>query len=384
MTSTNTRRIFTRWFAISVLTITALIGVLLAMEYLHTKTLISYGLDAQIWQRCGPQLAILWSVLIVIAGFVCRYVSINLAAQNQLHRYNALLSKLFLVTSEGVTITDARARIIAVNDAFTKITGYTPEEAIGSNPRLLSSHFHDAAFYRNMWRTLKQNDRWQGEIYNRRKDGQCIWEWLTISAAYDEHGKITNYIAVFSDITSRKAAEETLIRNAYTDALTGLNNRLALDRHLPRELARADRLGNEIGCLYLDLNRFKPINDRYGHHIGDEVLQMVARRIEHQVRTTDFVTRLGGDEFVVIMTDLSEPDAVIHLTNRIHDALLQPMLINDLHLELGCSIGSAIYPQEAESAETLLQLADKRMYEAKQATHKRQNRSKLTALESCT
>ena len=214
---------------------------------------------------------------------------------------------VFNNSTEGVTITKPNGSIIAVNRAFTKITGYTQEEVIGRNPRMLKSDRQNKDFYRDMWDTIYRTGRWQGEIWNRHKDGHIYPEWLTISAVLDNKGSPKYYVGVFSDITDLKKAHAELDFLAHHDSLTGLPNRLLLKDRLGVAVQRAQRHRSRLAVLFIDLDRFKNINDSLGHHVGDQVLLEAARRLGRHVRSTDTVARLGGDEFVVWKTSGNRP-----------------------------------------------------------------------------
>lgn len=285
----------------------------------------------------------------------------RMAAEIELH------AKLYETTTEGVMITDANSSIVAVNDAFASITGYACDEALGKTPRLLASGRHDRAFYRGMWSALAGNGHWEGEIYNRRKDGGLYIAWLRISAIRNEQGKVSNYVCIFSDVTRRKLSEEELRKRAHHDPLTGLHNRLSFDERFSQELARARRTESRLGLLYIDLDAFKPINDRYGHRTGDAVLREVAARLKSAVREMDTVSRIGGDEFTVILPEIGEAANVDSIADGIHRRLQLPFAYEGRQLQIGASIGVALFPDHASSERELLTHADAAMYRIKQA-----------------
>ena len=268
--------------------------------------------------------------------------------------------------SEAILVTDAEDRIIAVNPAFTQVTGYSAEEAIGQTPRLLRSGLQDQAFYEKMWHALESSGRWEGEIWNRRKNGEEYPEWLSINTIRDAGGKVLRRIAMFSDITEKKRTEETIWRQANYDPLTDLPNRRLFRDRLQHEIVKAQRAGSYVALLFIDLDRFKEVNDTLGHHTGDLLLIEAARRIGHFVRATDTVARLGGDEFTVIMSGLADTDRVGTVAQAILVALAEPFLIGKDAVYISASIGITIYPSDAENIESLLTNADQAMYAAKE------------------
>jgi diguanylate cyclase (GGDEF)-like protein/PAS domain S-box-containing protein len=280
---------------------------------------------------------------------------------------NQISSMVFKSADEGVMITDIEGIILAVNPAFSRITGYSAEEAIGHSPRLLSSGMQDAAFYADFWRALRENGRWQGEISNRKKNGEVYPEWLTVSAARDVDGSILSYIAVFSDLSRLLRAEKRLSYLAHHDTLTGLPNRLLFQDRLAQMLAQAKRSGVQFTLIFIDLDHFKPINDTLGHAVGDHVLQEAAKRLARTVRECDTVARLGGDEFVILAPGLVGEMNIGSLCSKLIDALGQPMLIEENEIFLGGSFGCAEYPFDGEDEVALLKNADAAMYRAKAA-----------------
>ncbi|MDD5329751.1 MAG: EAL domain-containing protein [Sulfuricella sp.] len=278
----------------------------------------------------------------------------------------ALAEKVFAHTSEAIMITDKDNRILSVNPAFTQITGYTATEAIGQNPRMLRSGRHDKAFYRQMWEALGTQGSWAGEIQDRRKNGEIYPKWLTINAVRDENtGWLSHYVAIFSDISDRKRSEERIHYLAYNDSLTGLPNRFALHVQLPHFFADAERKEKRVAVLFLDLDRFKAINDSLGHHVGDQLLIEAGRRIRQTVRESDMVARVGGDEFVVILPDIANPAWVAAIAAKIVAAFNQPVIVGGNSLYTSCSIGIGIFPDDGEDADTVLKNADTAMYHAK-------------------
>ncbi len=266
---------------------------------------------------------------------------------------------------EAITVTDADNRIIAINPAFTLLTGYTAQEAIGQTPSLLKSGRHDAKFYREMWLTLETTGHWQGEICNRRKNGDEYPEWLSINTIYDSEGKVLRRIAMFSDITDKKRAEETIWRQANYDSLTELPNRRLFRDRLEQEVLKARRSGLQVAVLFIDLDRFKEVNDTLGHHTGDRLLIDAARRIGDCVRASDTVARLGGDEFTIVMTDLADTHPVDKVAQALVQTLTAPFVIDGETAYVSASIGITIFPNDANDVDTLLKNADQAMYASK-------------------
>ncbi len=277
-----------------------------------------------------------------------------------------LAAKVFDSSVEGILITDADSRIVTVNRAFTHITGFQAEDAIGKTPKLLSSGKHNPDFYINMWRLLKENGQWRGEIWNRRKNGETYLEWLTISAVRNDKGETVNYVAVFSDITSRKLAEERLNYLANHDALTGLPNRVLFLERLDLGLARAHRTQKMVAVMFFDLDRFKIINDTLGHSVGDQLLQEVATRVRGCLREDDTVARLGGDEFTVILEGINEDKYVAMVAQKIIDILAKPFKLVGQEVFVTASVGISVYPNDGEDPHSLVRHADVAMYRAKE------------------
>jgi len=275
-------------------------------------------------------------------------------------------------TQEGMVVTDAERRILRVNEAFTRVTGYTAEEAIGQTPSLLKSGRHDALFYQDMGNALQRQGHWKGEIWNRRKNGEIYPEWLSISAVRDAQGSISHYVASFLDITQRKEAEEQIQFLAYYDPLTRLPNRSLLNERLSKVLAAGTRHRRHGAILFIDLDDFKALNDTRGHAIGDLLLVQVASRLQKSVRVGDSVARLGGDEFVILLEDLSPDihDAIAQIrqiAEHILETLGQPYLLGDISYHCSASIGAVPFCDGGENIENLLKSADLAMYKAKEA-----------------
>jgi len=269
-------------------------------------------------------------------------------------------------SQEAMAITDKDQVILRVNQAFVRVTGYSVEEAVGKTPALLKSGRQDAEFYRAMWESLSRDGHWQGEIWNRRKNDEVYPEWLNITAVTDEGGHVTNYVASFSDITERKTAEYEIQHLAFHDSLTQLPNRRLLLERLRHGIEVERREGKQLALLMLDLDRFKAVNDSFGHQAGDELLQQVARRITSRLREVDMVARLGGDEFIVLLEDITHPDDAARVAEGIIADLSKPFqLPQSDDVQIGVSIGISLYPQHADNPEMLLDHADTALYHAK-------------------
>jgi diguanylate cyclase (GGDEF)-like protein/PAS domain S-box-containing protein len=283
-----------------------------------------------------------------------------------------LAASVFTNSREGILITDVNSTIIDVNEAFTRITGYSRAEAVGKNPRFLSSGRQNKTYYETMWGELIAKGHWYGEIWNRRKNGEVFAEMQIISAVYDANNNVQQYVAQFSDITSRKTAEDEIKTLAFYDSLTGLPNRRLLTDRLKWALATSARTNKQGAILFIDLDNFKTLNDTLGHDIGDLLLQQVAKRLELCVREGDTVARLGGDEFVVMLEDLSEDDMEAaskteSVGNKILSSLQQAYQL-DGHEQLNTpSIGAALFSDHQVGLEELFKQADIAMYQAKKA-----------------
>ncbi|SEL13808.1 bifunctional diguanylate cyclase/phosphodiesterase [Halomonas daqiaonensis] len=275
-------------------------------------------------------------------------------------------------THMGMVITDAQARILKVNDTFTRITGYSEAEVLGRNPSLLSSGRHDEAFYQHLWACVRENGSWQGEIWNRRRNGEVYPEWLTISAVHDEAGELTHYVATFSDISQRKAAEAEIHQLAFYDPLTGVPNRRLLLDHLEDALKESYRSEQFGALLYLDLDNFKQVNDTLGYHAGDQLLQQVAGRLTGVLRASDTLARLDGDEFAVLLRDLGrDPQRVAVLVERVAYKLLgvlqASVTVVGSSVTMTGSIGITLYRDHGTTLDEILQQADMALFQAKQA-----------------
>jgi diguanylate cyclase (GGDEF)-like protein/PAS domain S-box-containing protein len=282
-----------------------------------------------------------------------------------------LAASVFANVQEGISITDTAGLITDVNPAFTRITGYTRDEVLGRSPKILASGHQDAAFYAQMWQSLAESGAWRGEVWNRNKAGEVYPELLSIAAVKDSVGQISHYIGSFSDITHLKEREAQLDRLAHYDPLTTLPNRRLLGDRLRQAIAQTRRAGKIAAICLLDLDNFKPINDRYGHAAGDAVLVEAARRLAACVREDDTVARLGGDEFVLLLLNLEWVEECDAILSRVLQELAAPIDFNEHRLGVSASIGVTLFPQDDNASDLLLRHADHALYQAKQAGRNR-------------
>ncbi|MDX8400028.1 MAG: diguanylate cyclase [Gallionellaceae bacterium] len=276
-----------------------------------------------------------------------------------------LSAQVFINSAEAIVITDIDNNIMQVNRAFSEITGYSSEEVVGKNPRVLKSGEQGPEFYRDMWKILLEVGSWQGEVMDRRKNGEIYPKWLSIAVVRDDQGDVSNYIALFSDITERKASFDRVQHLAHYDALTNLPNRSLLDDHIDMTIAGAKRNHTNLALLFLDLDRFKDVNDTMGHHTGDMLLRGVATRLKQCVRESDTVARLGGDEFVVLLSNINDDKDAALVAQKIIDLISEPFMLDDYQANIGVSIGISLYPQNGTDKFSLLKCADAAMYYAK-------------------
>ena len=271
-------------------------------------------------------------------------------------------------SQEGMIVTDADTVILKINHSFTRITGYTAEEAIGRRMNLLKSEVQDAAFYAAMWAQIHNTGNWQGEIWNRRKDGEIYPEWLSITAVKGDDNIVTHYVGTMIDITARKAIEEQIRHIAHHDVLTDLPNRILLADRLQQAMAQARRDNSKLALMYIDLDKFKPVNDTFGHGVGDLLLKEVATRLlTCMQRESDTVSRLGGDEFVAMLSAVTSEYDVAKVADKILKTLNQPFTIEQKLINISSSIGIAIFPSHGTDAVSLMKNADSAMYQAKHA-----------------
>ena len=315
---------------------------------------VRYGL-ANFW---------MFAMLLAVSGMALAILS---TAQRKALQQIALNAKVSAVSNEGIVIVDADDNIVDVNPAFTVLTGYSREEVLGQNPRLLKSGKQTCEFYADMWKTLIEVGHWEGELWNRRKDGDglsgkaCPFIRSRIRTA-----KWSIASAVFSDITQSRAEQETVAHHAQHDFLTNLPNRLLFRDRFKQQIARAKRQRKKFAVMYIDLDRFKPVNDTLGHQVGDQLLVAVAERLKLQVREIDTVSRFGGDEFAVLMTEVSTRNDVTTLADKILASLSLPYSLEGHTLiHVTGSMGIAMYPDDGHDMETIMSKADAAMYKAK-------------------
>ncbi|MCE9680742.1 putative bifunctional diguanylate cyclase/phosphodiesterase [Halomonas alkalisoli] len=319
---------------------------------------------ASAWQTYWPYAA-------GLALLVAMVVAWNVRLRQLVSRKTAeleLAASVFRHAREGIVITDAKGDIIEVNEAFMRITGYRRDEVVGKNPRLLQSGHQEVGFYRALWKELLEKGAWEGELWNRRKNGEDYPELLTISKVCDKQGQTSHFVAVFTDISRQKEHERQLQSMAFFDGLTGLPNRILLADRLRQAMLAARRSGGKVSLAYIDLDGFKEINDRLGHDAGDRVLVAIAERLTSALREADTVARLGGDEFIIVLPEQSDVATVIGLIARLLRRIAEPIDIEEALLNVSGSIGVVHFsPEDEIEPEQLIRQADQAMYQAKQA-----------------
>ncbi|MGS2742180.1 bifunctional diguanylate cyclase/phosphodiesterase [Halomonas sp. LS-001] len=339
------------------------------------------------WQRLWI-LGLIASVIMLLGAWILRHYVNRLQlseqlqqrvqereearAQAQEHEAELRIAATAFQSHLGMVITDALGRILKVNDTFTKITGYREDEVLGENPRMLSSGRHSAAFYKALWQRVAEKGSWEGEIWNRRKNGQVFPEWLTISAVKDNEDHLTHYVATLSDISERKTAEQEIHQLAFYDPLTGLaNRRLFLDR-METMIKDIERQNKQGALLFIDLDNFKQVNDTLGHYAGDRLLQRMARELTGVLRDTDTLARLGGDEFAVLIENLGESiDQTVRLSesiaHKLMTAIRRPIEMNNETVLVTGSIGITLIDGSVNGVDGYLQQADMALFQAKEA-----------------
>jgi len=301
------------------------------------------------------------SKLLEIGSFIVGIV----LEQRKINQQLYLSSQVIEQSTEGIMITDSDNGFVSVNRAFTRITGYAQEDVLGTNPRILSSGRHGRDFYRQMWDSINATGHWQGEIWNKTKAGRFYPQWLSITAILDAQKNVMYYLGVFSDITEKKQAAETIWRQANFDLLTGLPNRSRFYDRLQQDIKKAARTKQKLALLFIDIDRFKEVNDSVGHSRGDTLLKLAAERLISCVPDTDLLARLGGDEFTVILNEVTDLDYVERIAARILQKLTEPFDLDGKQTYVSASIGIALFPDDAVEVDALLKCADQAMYVAK-------------------
>ncbi|EIJ42135.1 PAS domain S-box/diguanylate cyclase (GGDEF) domain-containing protein [Beggiatoa alba B18LD] len=291
----------------------------------------------------------------------------DISAQKQAEQDLQLTATVFETTADGIFITDLNHQLLRANPAFSRITGYPVAEVLGKHTHFLASGRHDKAFYQKIWQSIEQTGHWQGEIWNRKKNGELYVAWLSISLITDEQKKPLQYMAILSDISRLQEDIEHTRYLANYDSLTGLPNRLLFHDNLIQARAWANRHQRLFTLLFIDIDGFKPVNDNLGHAVGDLLLQQIAERLKASVRETDTVARLGGDEFTVILTELQHPKDAGLMATRIINTLQEPFTLNAETVHISASIGISTYPDDGQDLEQLVKFADLAMYDAKKA-----------------
>jgi len=275
----------------------------------------------------------------------------------------ALILKIFENVSEGIMITDEYKKIVMVNPAFEFVTGYKRDDVVGKTPAVLQSGVHELPFYLEMWEQIRQEGIWQGEIWNRRKTGDVYPEWLTIVCVTNDEGKVTNYCGIFTDLSERKIVENELEKRLLTDSLTDVSNRFAYIERMDNLLESTSAISHSVqhAIYFLDLDRFKQINDTLGHAVGDSILIEVANRLKKLLKNKDIIARYGGDEFVITLTNVKNVKEAAKFAEQIISSIEQPMMINDQEVFISTSIGISVYPVDSKNTEELINCADRAM-----------------------
>jgi diguanylate cyclase (GGDEF)-like protein/PAS domain S-box-containing protein len=289
----------------------------------------------------------------------------DITKRKQAEESMQLAALVYKNSSEAMMVTDANNRILSINSAFTKVTGYTLDEVVGRDPNMLGSGQQNDAFYKAMWQEITVTGDWQGEILDVRKNGETYAKWLTISTIYKPDGAVDRRVALFTDITKMKASEDLIWQQANFDALTGLPNRRMFHDRLEQEIKKAQRGNLVLAVMFLDLDRFKEVNDTFGHDKGDLLLQEAAQRLKMCVRETDTIARLGGDEFTIILGEMGDPNSIERISQEILHKLAEPYQLNEDKAYVSASIGITLYPADATDIDMLLKNADQAMYAAK-------------------
>jgi len=319
----------------------------------------------------GSRVAVSLSLTAVLdeEGQVDGYLAVarDIGQEREVARRLKLAKNVFDSAGEAILVTDPRMRVVDVNPAYLEMTGFARDEVIGQKPSTSRSGRHDRGFYRKIWHAVEENGFWRGELWDRRKNGELFPQSLTISAIKDHRGAVSNYVGIFKDVTSQKAAEEELERLAYYDPLTGLPNRALFKDRLQHEIDVAARRPSQVALLFIDLDRFKYVNDTLGHEAGDTLLLEAAARIKKDIRSSDTLARLGGDEFTLIIADADDVADAGHIARKIIDSLAEVFVVDGREVFIGASVGIAVYPDDGRSVSALTKNADTAMYLAKQS-----------------
>ena len=310
----------------------------------------------ELWMRC------LMVIGILLFGM---FAQVNLNRQERARQRLSLAGAVLQHTQDAILVTDAENRIVNVNPAFEWTTGYSRDEVLGEDPRLLSSGEHDAEFYRAFWEQLLRTGSWEGEIHDRKKSGEVYPKWMNVTTIKDAQGRLSHYVASFRDLSEFKATQKRLEHLAHYDTLTGLPNRGLLIARLEQALSLAHRNRWTLAVIFIDLDHFKEVNDSLGHSTGDRLLAEVGKRLLHCVRESDTIARLGGDEFVIVLDNVASPGAISEVVTKLRNALGAPVNLDGYELYITASMGISLYPEDGRNPEVLLRNADSAMYHVK-------------------
>lgn len=337
--------------------------LLLIAGFALVGTFLGYGPFIQ--QNSNDTLVLLQIYVVTLSATVLAVKSILSERQLAMNRL-ALAGRVITHSPDGIIVTDPQGIILSANPAFFRNTGFTKQEISGQSIRKLTSVHHSADFFTSIWKQLRSTGHWEGEIWNRNSKGEILPQWLNINAIRDASGNITHYLGLYSDVSRQKHVQERIHRLAYYDALTGLPNRQLFTDRLNQALKYSGRHNSRLALFFLDLDRFKNINDTLGHSIGDKVLQMTAERLTKCVRQTDTLARIGGDEFTIIIQDVNEDFDAILVAEKVVNAFREPLLVDDHELYITPSIGISLFPDDGNNSEELIKHADTAMYRAKE------------------
>ena len=306
-------------------------------------------------------------VPVIINDTLVNYLAIKLDITDYILQEEKLKlsATAFENTQESIMITDENETILSVNKAFEAMTGYTEEEALGKTPKILRSNRHDETFYNTLWNSVMENGSWKGKIFDRTKAGDVIPTWLSITAIKNDEGKVTNYIAIHTNLEEIVKSQERADYLAYHDSLTDLPNRINFEEHLQYLLKVSKRNKSTLAVLFIDLDRFKVINDTLGHHVGDGMLQTIAERVKKTLRDADMLARIGWDEFVIVLDTIDHESDAAHVCEKVLAAIAQPIEVDNYTLNTTASIGVALYPDDGDDVNTIIKHADSAMYHAK-------------------